>query len=381
MIERVSLDGTEVVLVGTAHVSQESVDEVEQVIAAEEPDAVCVELDEKRYDALVHEDRWKQLDIREALREGKGGLLLMNVLLSIYQRKIGEDFDIGPGDEMLTAIDAAKQHGAAMHLVDRDVQDTMRDLLQSLTWREKLRLATSTVAGFFDDTEMDADTIEELKERDMLETVITDLGGQFPSIKTVLLDTRDAYMAEQISDIDAETIVAVVGAAHVDGIAARLRSGDIESITPPEPSRLSPLTAVKYGVPALIVAMFAAIIATQGLAVAGQAAGVWFLLNGTLAALGAVAARAHPLTVLVSFVAAPFTSINPALPAGLVAAYAEHRFDPPTVDDLESIAAATSYRALWSNAALNLLLIFFLVNLGSAIATYGGGGYLANLLL
>lgn len=381
MQERISLPDKEIVIVGTAHLSRESVDEVKHVIADETPDVVAVELDQHRYESMTDAERWKELDVKEALREGKGSLLLVNVLLSIYQRKLGETVNLDPGAEMLAAVEAAEAHSIPVELVDRDVQDTIRDLLRSLSVKEKLLLAASVLEGLVGGEEVDAEDIEALKERDMLEAMLDELGGRFPAATEVLLEKRDRTMAERVAGIDAGKVVLVVGAAHVQGVASQLRMDDHDPVETPPERRFSPFTAVKYGVPLLIIGMFAAILFGQGIGVAGEAFSVWFALNAVLAAVGAALARAHPFTVATAFVAAPFTSLNPALPAGLVAAYAEQRFDPPRVQDLEAIGQVSHYGAFWSNKALNLLLIFFLVNLGSAAATYLGGGYLASLLL
>lgn len=381
MQRRVEVDGTEYVLVGTAHVSAESVSEVGDIIDAEEPDAVAVELDRDRYDSLRDADGWADLDVTEVLSEGKGHLLLLNVLLAIYQRRLGSNVDVRPGAEMLAAVDAAEERDVPIELIDRDVSETMRAALDGLTVREKLRLVAALTGSLFGSgEEVTAEDIEELKERDALEAVMTELGGTFPSIHKAFLTDRDAYMAGKLREMESDHVVAVVGAAHVDGIAERLESGDVavEEVEPGIGRHL--WTAVSYGVPALIVGMFAYIFLFVGVGAGASAFSVWFMLNAAGGGLGALAARAHPGTVLAAALAAPFTSVNPALPSGLVAAYVENRFDPPTVGDLEAVATVDSYGAFWDNRALNLVLVFLLVNVGSSIASYLGGGYLAQLI-
>lgn len=380
MIERVSLPGKEVVLVGTAHVSSESVEDVEQVLDEEGPDVVCVELDPQREEALRDRSGWRGMDIPTALKERKGGMLLLNVILSIEQRRMGDAFDVTPGREMLHAMDLAAERGIQTELIDRDIQETVQDALNSLTLLEKARLLYGMFGAFFKDEEVTAEDVEAMKEQGVIEELVAEMGTDFPALKEAFLTRRDRHMAARIRDTNADKVMAVVGAAHVQGIAEHLRSDHIPAVQPIPPKRFSVMTALTYGVPAVILGMFAAILLTQGAAVFRQAFTVWFLLNAGGAALGAIISRAHPVTVGVAFLAAPFTSINPALPAGLVAAYVEARLDPPTVGDLEAVGEAASFRAFWDNGALQLLLIFFLVNLGSALATYGGGGYLASLL-
>lgn len=377
MQRRVTVDGTEIVLIGTAHVSPDSVSEVSEVIEREDPDVVAVELDEDRLESLRDEQGWADMDVAAALEEGKGGLLAVNVLLSIYQRKLGDEFDLQPGQEMLTAVEAAEDAGIRTDLIDRDVSDTLRSARDNLSLREKARFLNELVLSLFAD-EDDLD-IEDLTEEDTIETVISELGGSYPGLKRAFIDERDRYMADRLRGIDAGKVVAVVGAGHVDGIAANLEGG---GEAPPEPrrGRIPVRQLLKYGVPAVIIGLFAGIFLVKGVAAGTAAFTVWFLLNGAAAALGAILSRAHPGTVVVSFLAAPFTSINPLLPSGLVAAYAENRFDPPTVGDLEAVGTVSSYRAFWENSALNLILVFLLVNLGSSIASYIGGGYLAQVL-
>lgn len=381
MQRRVEVGGREIVLVGTAHVSRDSIAEVREVIAAEEPDAVCVELDAKRFEALQDDTGWREMDVTTALKDGKGTLLLLTVLLSIYQRRLGDAMEMRPGAEMLEAAELAAEQDIPVELIDRDVSETMRAALQGLTMREKLRLVAGMGAGLFSSAdELTAEEVEALKEQDALEVVVTELGGAYPGLKRAFLDDRDAHMARKLLEMDAERVVAVVGAAHVDGIAARLESGETD-VDAPRRGLVGPaLTALQYAVPLVIVGMLAYIFLFVGVAAGTRAFTVWFLLNGVAAALGAVAARAHPVTVIASFLVAPFTSLNPILPSGLVAAWVENRMDAPTVADLEAVGEVEDYRAFWDNQALKLVLVFLLVNLGSGIASYVGGGYLAQLI-
>ncbi|MFB6167028.1 MAG: TraB/GumN family protein, partial [Candidatus Nanohaloarchaea archaeon] len=370
MIERVKLEDREVVLLGTAHVSGESVDEVSRVLEEEKPDAVCVELDEKRYESLRDKKGWEDKDVTEALEEGKGSLLLVNVLLSIYQRKLGESLQVEPGSEMLEAVEEAEERGTEFHLVDRDISDTVSSAVDGLTFLEKFRLAYYSLASFFEDGEVSEEDIEELKERDALEAVVEELGGEFPSLKRAFLDERDHHMAERIREVEADRIVAVLGAAHVKGVAEILREGTEAEVEDKKPGRSIPWgKAVSYGVPAAIVGMFLYIFAFVGLDAGRDAFVFWFLINGSLAGVGALISRSHPLTAVISFLAAPFTSINPALPSGLVAAYTENRVRPPKVGDLEAVGQVSRFSDLWENTALKLLLIFFMVNLGSSIGS------------
>ncbi len=380
MIERVQLDGKEVVLVGTAHVSEESATQATEVIDQENPDVVCVELDEKRYESLTEEEQWKNLEVKQALQEGKGSVLLMNVLLSIYQKRIGQSLDIRPGAEMVAAVDAAKERDIPVSLIDRDIQDTLRDALNALSIIEKMKLLSFGVYGFFADTAVTQEQVEEMKDANIVDSMITELGDQFPAIKENFLDKRDTHMAHNIRQLEADKVVVIVGAAHVSGIKEKLTRDTLPELSPAATPRFSAFKAVKYGIPLLIVSMFAYIFFGIGIDAARNAFLFWLLINGGLAATAAIIARSHPFTVITTLLTAPFASVNPAVPTGLIAAYTENIFRPPKVGDLEAISDIVSYKEFWSNSALRLILIFFLVNLGSSLGTYIGAGYLAKVL-
>ncbi|MFB6294553.1 MAG: TraB family protein, partial [Candidatus Nanohaloarchaea archaeon] len=233
MKERLTVNGTEIILLGTAHVSDESVDDVNSVIEEEDPDTVAVELDQNRYEALVNDQGWAEMDVSQALKEGKGAMLLVNVVLSVYQRKLGEQLDIDPGADMLAAVTAAEDADIPVALIDRDIGTTLQSALDAMTLREKTRLFTELCMSLFSSGSISEDDIEELKEQDVLTAVVEELGAAYPSIKQAFIDERDAYMAEQLRRTDADTVVAVVGAAHVDGIRQALANGPTVSRAQP----------------------------------------------------------------------------------------------------------------------------------------------------
>ncbi|WP_414837318.1 TraB/GumN family protein [Candidatus Nanosalina sp. VS9-1] len=376
MRKTVDLGDRTVTLVGTAHVSQESKEEVHSSIEELEPDFVGVELDESRYDSLRNGSGWKDLNIVEAIREGKGFLLFMNLILSIYQRRIGLQEDVKPGEELLEAVKTAEENDIEYGLIDRDINETFRIAMEKLSVWEKLKLVSSM---FIADEEME---VEDLKEDNMLNTVIKALEEEFPTLKETFLDERNRFMAKKILDRDFENGVVVVGAAHVEGLAEELqkKSEDIQVRKEDTGFSLPWLKILKYGIPALIISMLAYSFYKIGFCTGLNLTGAWILMNGIGAFIGAVLARAHPATWIVSFVSAPLTSLSPAIGAGMVAAYFEGKFFPPTVEELESVAEITGYRDLWSNQASKILLVFILVSIGSAIATFAGAGYIASSL-
>jgi pheromone shutdown-related protein TraB len=374
MQRKVELGDRNLTIIGTAHVSEESRNEVAEAIGEKDPDRIFVELDEKRLESLQEDSGWKDLDIVESIRDGNGFLLFMNLLLSIYQRKMGLDQDVKPGAELLEAVDLADEKKIEYTLIDQDINDTFRKTLDNLSFWEKFKLVGSLfIAG----DEMDVD---DLKEGGMLDSVVTELEEEFPTIKKVFLDDRNTYMAERILEEDFEEGVAVVGAAHVEGLVEELEKTTEErrKAVKDEPEGFSVpwMKVLKYGLPGFILVSLSYVFVfcspAKGLILARNA----FLINAILPFIGAIIARSSPVTWVISFVAAPFTSMDPALGAGMVAAYAEGKINPPTVQEMEDVVKLTEYRELWSNQAGRILLTFVFVTLGSALATFIAAFYL-----
>jgi pheromone shutdown-related protein TraB len=355
-----------ITVIGTAHVSSESTREVRETIEEEEPDRVCVELDQRRYDSLRDQSGWKDLNLVEAIREGEGFMLFLNLFLSIYQRKLGLEQDVKPGEELLEAVNVAEENGIEFSLVDRDINETFRRTMSQLTFWEKIKLLTS---AYTTEEEMD---IEDLKQDNILNSVIKELEEEFPTVKRIFLDERNEYMAEKILEEDFEHAVVVVGAAHADGLIEELQKEGKDEIKEEEDPGFSIpwFKVAKYGMPTFIILMLLYSFYRIGFGTGVELTASWILINGVLAMSGAMLARSHVATWIVSFVSAPLTSLDPALGAGMVASYFEGKFYPPTVEELEDIAKITSYSELWSNQAGRILLTFFFVTLGSAAATF-----------
>ncbi|MFB6174749.1 MAG: TraB/GumN family protein [Candidatus Nanohalobium sp.] len=373
MKRHLDLGDREVTVVGTAHVSGDSVKEVEDTIREVRPDLVGIELDEDRFESLRDESGWQDMDIVEAIRNGQGAMLLINLVLSIYQRRMGLEQGVKPGTELMKGVETAEELGIEYRLIDRDIGETFSRMLAELTFWEKIKLVASL---FVAEEEMD---VEDLKEDNMLNTLVKELGEEFPTIKRVFLDERNQYMAEKILEEDFDHAVLVVGAAHVEGLAECLeeekeyREKNIDSGFPW-------FKVLKYGLPVFIIAGLGYSFWRIGFETGIHATGFWVLSNGILALIGALIARSSPVTWVVSFLAAPLTSLDPALGAGMVAAYVEGKVRPPTVGETEEIAYVERYRDLWNNQVGRILLTFLFVTLGSAAATFISAGYIASLI-
>lgn len=371
MIHRLGFEDKEIILLGTAHVSKESAELVKEVIEEEKPDAVCVELCESRYKAIREKEMWQDTDIVKVIREKKSFLLLTNLLLASFQKRIAKKFNIKPGQEMIQAIETAEAVKAKIHLSDRDIRITL-----SRTWRKmglwgKLKLFFQLVLSLGEVDEISEEDIEKLKQKDVLETLLADVGKSLPVLKDILIDERDRYLAYKIKTAPGTKVVAVVGAGHVPGIKKYWNSDiDIKALEQLPPKGKAP-GILKWMIPAVILMLFFAGFFYGGAATGKDMIKYWLLANGLLAGLGAVIAFAHPLTILSSVLAAPLTSLNPMIAAGWVSGLVEAFSRKPKVRDIESLPEdILSIRGFWKNKVTRILLVVVFTNLGSAIGTF-----------
>ncbi len=371
MTQPLEFDGKKFFLVGTAHVSEESARLVADVIDREKPDTVCVELCASRYQAIRQKDQWQNMDIIKVIREKKSFLLLSNLLLASLQKKIAKKLNTRPGQEMIQAIESAEAVGAAVYLADRDIRITLARTWRLMRFRDKIKLLTELIFSIGQVEEISAADVEKMKQQDVLETILADVGKSLPIVKSILIDERDRYLAYKIRQAPGQKIVAVVGAGHVPGIK---RCWDTEiDIAPleklPPKSRL--FGFLKWVVPLGIVALI-----ITGFFIGGSKVGkdmvVWWLLaNGILAGVGALAALAHPLTIVSSILAAPLTSLNPMVAAGWVSGLVEAFSRKPRVIDFENLQEDIhSLRGFWKNKVTRVLLVVVFTNLGSSIGTF-----------
>ncbi|MEN8141550.1 MAG: TraB/GumN family protein [Thermodesulfobacteriota bacterium] len=382
-VHTIELGHRQIILVGTAHVSQKSVDLVSQVIDAEQPDCVCVELDDKRYHSLRHKEKWQNLNIKEIIRKKQLATLMINLVLAAYQKKLGDQLGVKPGAELLAAAQSAEAQGIPIALCDRDVRVTLRRAWKSTSIFRKGYLLASLAASLFDKEEISEEKLSELKESDALSELLQELGTTLPEVKEVLIDERDTFLAEKIKAADGKKIVAVVGAGHVAGIKKALtqdRSKQMDEINSIPP--VSPIwKTMGWLIPVAILASLGWIAYAKGGAAAGDSAIYWVLANGIPSSLGALIAFCHPATILTAFVAAPITSLTPVIGAGYVCAFTQAMVRPPLVQEFETaMADMTSFKGWWHNNLLKVFLAFLLPAMGSTIGTWVGGyGVFTNL--
>jgi pheromone shutdown-related protein TraB len=381
-IRRLQRDGVHYTLIGTAHVSRASADAVRELAGSGEFDAIAVELCQARYDALTAERKWTDLDLYRVLRDGKAGLVMANLALSAYQRRIAEQFGIEPGAEMRAATIAAKEHGLPLQLVDRDLATTLRRSYASVPWYKRLYLMTGLALGMVSSDEIDEEAIEKLKEGDILESTFTEFAEHSPQLYEALISERDRYMAARLREENAEAtdrkVLVVIGAGHMEGLARHLQNDQADPASEraeleAQPARARWPRVIPWAIMILVLTGFY-IGFSRSPELGWQLVFIWVAINGGLAALGALIARGHPLTVLSAVVAAPITSLNPTIAAGMVTGLVESWLRKPRVSDLENLRFdITTVKGWFRNPATRILLVFFLSNLGSAIGTWVAG--------
>ena len=377
-------DGKVLYLIGTAHVSGDSVKFVEECINEFEPDTVAVELDKNRMDVLKNRKKYEETDIFDIFKKKKVLFFTVQLIMSGYQKKIAEKTGSAPGSEFKKAIELAEEKDLKLVNADRDISVTLKRTINAMTFREKVKFFTGMLFG--DDKDVDEKAIEELKKGDMLMQIIGEMQDEFPSLKRMILDERDRYLAANIAQNLGEKTVAVVGAAHVPGILRRLQEekpeedvlDDINFV--PKGSKVTKV--IPWIIPLLIIGMFIYGFFNGNAPDTLEAAIWWVVINGTLSALGCALALGHPLTILAGFVAAPITSLNPTIGAGIVTGLVQLYLVRPRVIDLETVSQDTMHiKGWWKNKLSRTLLVSLFSSIGSAIGTFAALPFLMKLLV
>ena len=361
-------------IIGTAHVSEKSVEEVRNTIIESEPDIVAVELDAARYQNLLNEKNGiqtdKEIKIREILKGNNLTMLLVSGFLSYFQKKIGEEVGVKPGSEMLAAAEAAEEAGSKVALIDRDIQITLKRALNQMTFWEKAKFVYSIIASFFTDEDAIED-IESIKEGDTLTEVMNYFQEMSPHAYEVLVKERDAYMARMLLDLDGN-VVAVVGAGHKEGIYEKMEHPEeippLYQLLELKKPKITFTKIILFAIPALFVIIFAAAL-LKGINIQGGL--MWFvLLTGGLAFLGSLLAGSKIPSAITAFIVAPITSIHPLLAAGWFAGIVEAKLRGVSMDDLSDLSKSESFRDLWNNNLFRILLVVVGANIGCSIGTF-----------
>ncbi len=379
-IHRIALESKDIYLIGTAHISKTSAETVKNFIVEEKPDSVCVELCQSRYQSLTDPDKWKNTDIITLIKQKKTLLLLVNLILSAFQKRLASKLGLNPGQEMIEAINAAKENNINLVLADRDIQITFTRIWKKLGFFGKLKLFFMLILSIFSNEEITEEEIEKLKSEDVLTAALNELAVSFPRLKSTLIDERDQYLAEKIKNAPGNRIVAVVGAGHIPGIKEEIhKEHDLTALTFIPKS--SPwLKWIFWGIPIAIIIL---IISTFRVSTPSGVEQLlqWTIWHGTLAALGAIIATAHPLAILTAFLAAPFTSLNPLLAAGWFAGIVEALVKKPKVEDFENLGSIVTFGDFFRNRITKILLVVALANLGSSLGTFIGGAKVVQIFV
>jgi pheromone shutdown-related protein TraB len=381
-IQRVNLEDKTVYLLGTAHVSQKSVQEVRTTIETLRPDTVAIELCPSRYQALINKDAWKKMNIFQVIKEQKALFLLIQLIMTAFYKKIGEKLGVQPGAEMMEGITQAQKYGAQLTLADREVNITLQRVWGYLSVWQKMKMVLQLIFSLFARESIEEEDIERLKNKDQLEVVMETVAQRFPEVKKRLIDERDVFLAQKIREAPGETIVGIVGAGHVPGIIDHIqKDNNIEPLLT-RPSRSKILVIVKWLIPVIIVSLIIYGFIQGGAESSLESISIWILVNGLFSSLGVALALAHPVTIVSAFVAAPLTSLNPTIAAGWVTGIVQAWIKKPTVADLEDLPQAVmSLRSFWKNPLCRILLVVVLANLGSSLGTFVAGSWIAARLL
>ena len=367
-----------ITLIGTAHVSAESITEVENTIKEIHPDSVAIELDEKRADSIRNKDKYRELDIVKVLKRGEGFLLLANLVLASFQRRMGQNVGVNPGDEMLAAMRVADELNIPAVMADRAIQITLKRAWAKNSFWGKCKLLAMLLSTAFSKEDMSAEDIENIKEKNEMDSMMNELADYMPVVKEVLIDERNVYLADKIWNSPGNKVVAVLGAGHLDGVVENLekiaggQKVDLEEIDE-IPAKKGLAKIAGWIIPVAIIGLIIAGFIYGGTQLGTKMIKSWILWNGTCAAALTLLAAGHPITIIVAFISAPITSLCPFIGCGFVTAIVQAFVCKPKVRDMETLQDDVTFVGFYKNRILRILLIFILSSLGSSVATFISG--------
>ena len=364
-------------LIGTAHVSSESVEIVKEQISEYKPDIVAVELCNSRLSSLKEPESLDSEDLLNIIKEGRSPMILLQTALATQQRKMGLTTGEKPGAELLVAVQIAENSNIPVEMIDRDVVVTLRRAWHRMGLLEKLRVLNTLL---WDDEDEDVSIDDVLGDSDMLSNLMEEARDVAPEAGKVLIDERDAFLAGRIQQIRGRgRILAVVGAGHLEGIVNNLKEPPLEvasnlsELSAEPPKKIWP-KILMAAVPLFLFGGLGYMAYNGDMEEIRQMAETWLVLNASLAGLGVLIARGHPLSILVGAIASPITSLNPALAAGWFAGYTQIKVDAPTGGDAQEFLALDDMSLLWRNRVGRVLMVTAMGNMGSSLGSLLAGG-------
>ncbi len=386
----ITYKNTEMCLLGTAHVSQKSAEVVRDLIATGDFDGVAIELDEIRYQALTDQNRYRNMDLVSIIKNKQTGLIATNLAMSAYQKRLADQLGVEPGAEMKQAITSAQERDLPLWKIDRSVGITMKRTWRSLKFMEKIDLLFG-FGGFFDKEDVSEEEIEKLKSGDILESTFKDFSENSENLYHSLIDERDLFMAARLQEAVNENqdqhkkVLVVIGAGHLKGTSEYVQEPIDTTPTIKKLNTLPPKALWVKLLPWLITAVILAGFTwgfSKNTDLGWDLIKTWFIYNGVLSGLGALIAGGHLFTILAAVMAAPFTSLNPTIAAGMVASLVETMMRRPKIHDFEALQSdAMHAKGWWKNPVTRVLLVFVFTNIGSAVATWVSGFKIFNQLI
>ncbi|QMU60614.1 MAG: TraB family protein [Gammaproteobacteria bacterium] len=385
-IQSLSIGESTITILGTAHVSRASADKAQELIASKQHDVICIELCQSRFNAMTDPNALAKMDLFDVIRSGKASMVTASLALGSYQQRMAEQLGIEPGLEMKTSIKHAKELDLPLVVIDREVGTTLKRVYHNVPFWKRLYIIAGLFTSVVSRETVSEEEIEKLKTGDLLETTFAQFSEDANDLFVPLIDERDRYMCakllQTLKEHPGKSLLAVVGAGHVKGMMNYLQQNSSDNTYNAEnviakldviPKKRSWFKLIPWIIVALVI--FGFYLGFQkGPDLGWSLIWQWVVINGSLSALGAAIAGAHLITIITAFIAAPITSLNPTIGAGMVTAAMELFIRKPTVNDFSDLRKDTSSAWGWrKNRVARILLIFVLSSLGSAIGTYVAG--------
>ena len=363
----------DITLIPTAHVSKESAEFVARTIDEIQPDCICIELDQDRYNTMTDPKKYRETNITKIIKEKKVTFMLVNMILGNYQRKLAKDLGSNSGAEMKVGIDKSKELNIPLVLADRNIQTTFKRIWASMNGMDKIKMVSMIISSAFDDEEISEEDLANLQKEDILNSALKEVKEAYPNITSVLVDERDKYLCHKIRNAPGNNIVAILGAAHTVGMQKYFdEEYSIEELDK-IPEKKAGSRYGKWILPVIIIALLAFSFTrdpSQGL----KQLKSWVIFHSALSGLGVLIAGGHLLTILITMVISPLTALNPLLAAGWFAGLIEAHFDNPAVGDFDKVADdLNSFATMRKNKVIKILLIVILANIGSSLGTFISG--------